>query len=139
MFSTVSMRFKQTRVICFFEIKMFCDNPVAIEDLSRMKIFQRANSNSIHFFYISVLSFNPVVYHTWRSKGIPKTSMPRWVPFFIFLCFDMLKNYFYFHILVGQYVLHAASKLAKTTFNKFTPPLKMTLFLGGGKFFGIFS
>jgi len=32
----------------------------------------------------------------------------------------------------------AASKLAKTTFNKFPPPQNGT-FWGGGKFFGIFS
>ena len=38
-----------------------------------------------------------------------------------------------------QKPFHAASKLAKTTFNKFNPPPpKMALFGGGGKIFGYF-
>jgi hypothetical protein len=34
---------------------------------------------------------------------------------------------------------HAASKLARTTFNKSPPKKKLPFFWGGGKFFGIFS
>ena len=51
---------------------------MTIEDFSHRKNSQTAKG--AHCFCLSVCSFNPVVRRTWRSKGIPKTSVPRWVP-----------------------------------------------------------
>ena len=75
MFSTVSKR-----VSFFFEIKMFLPQPFSNWRLLSQE--SSPNSKRCPYWIHCVFSFYRAVCHTWRSKGIPKTSVPWWAPFF---------------------------------------------------------